>query len=188
MNLKTYTDQNTKNIILHSVQSNIAESSIYILYCSKEINTKTEYVGFEIKELDNDGTTNVALKIKSFDFIATGKGTYSLKTVCYIEGLSKSLTETWSIEADYIYIKNLNIDYMQFINAKEPSTNVVTKISSATSKLTFTGATSETAKTLMFTNLYNVDMSVINGYSAETKTNFNIDGVNIINGYNINYN
>lgn len=40
----------------------------------------------------------------------------------------------------------------------------------------------------MFTNLYNVDMSVINGYSAEVKTNFNVDGVNIINGYNINYN
>ena len=77
---------------------------------------------------------------------------------------------------------------MQFINAKEPSTNVVTKIASSASKLTFTGASSETAKTLMFTNLYNVDMSAINGYSSEAKTNFNIDGVNIINGYNINYN
>ena len=187
INLKTYDDQNTKNIKLHSVQSNIAERQINILCCPKEISAITEYIGFEVKELDNDGTTNVALKIKSFDFTAAG-GNAAFKTVCYIEGLNKSLTETWSIEADYIYIKNLNIDYMQFINAKEPSTNVVNKISSAASKLTFTGASSDTAKTLMFTNLYNVDMSVINGYSAEAKTNFNVDGVNIINGYNINYN
>ena len=35
MNLKTYADQNTKNIRLHSVQPNIANSSIYMLQCPK---------------------------------------------------------------------------------------------------------------------------------------------------------
>ena len=130
MNLKTYADQNTKNIRLYSVQPNIAENYIYILQCPKELNTTTKYIGFEVKELDN-----TALKLKAFDFTSA-----KFKTICYIEGLSKSLTENWSIEADYIYIKNLNIDYMQFINAKEPSTNIVTKISSSASKLTFEGA------------------------------------------------
>lgn len=77
---------------------------------------------------------------------------------------------------------------MQFINANDPSTNIVNKISSSASKLTFEGASSETAKTLMFTNLYNVDMNSINVYSSSAKTVFNVDGVNIISGYNINYN
>ena len=70
---------------------------------------------------------------------------------------------------------------MQFINAKDPSTNAVTKISSAENKLTFEGATSETTKTLIFTNLYNVDMNMINTYSSEAKTVFNVDGLTIIN-------
>ena len=35
INLKTYDDQNTKNIKLHSVQSNIAERQINILCCPK---------------------------------------------------------------------------------------------------------------------------------------------------------
>ena len=130
MNLETYDVRGTKNIKLHSVQHNIAENYIYILQCPKELNTTTKYIGFEVKELDN-----TALKLKAFDFTSA-----KFKTICYIEGLSKSLTENWSIEADYIYIKNLNIDYMQFINAKEPSTNIVTKISSSASKLTFEGA------------------------------------------------
>lgn len=55
MNLKTYTDLNTKNIMLHSVQSNIAENSIYVLQCPKEISASTNYIGFEVKELDNNG-------------------------------------------------------------------------------------------------------------------------------------
>ena len=107
MNLEMQNDlTRTKNIRLNSVQPNIADSSIYILQCPKELSATTKYIGFEVKELDNN-----VLKLKAFDFTFAG-GNAAFKTVCYIEGLSKSLTESWSIEADFILIKNLNIDYM----------------------------------------------------------------------------
>lgn len=108
-------------------------------------------------------------------------------TVLYIEGLNKSLTEKWLIDANYIYIKNLNVDYMKFINAQNPSTNIVNRIYSEAGKLNFVGEPSETTKTLMFTALYNVDMNQINTYRTNAKATFNIDGVNIISGYNVKY-
>ena len=106
MNLETYDVRGTKNIKLHSVQHNTPESFIYILQCPKENWASEEQIGFEINEFDNN-----VLKLKAFDF-TIDRDHVKFKTVCCIEGLSKSLTESWSIEADFILIKNLNIDYM----------------------------------------------------------------------------